>query len=112
MSCSETEGENEQDVLNRFDQMDLDKKKNRDEFRRGINRETGINPTSVLTRLDQMVKERKGKRHELRILETKNDVKVRRQLLIIRRFLKMGVENLVIADERSTTLRYDNIYDD
>ena len=58
------------------------------------------------------MKERKGKRHELKILETKNDVKVRRQLLIIRRFLKMDVQDLTIADERSTTLRYDNVYDD
>ena len=78
VSCSETDGENEQDVLTKFSQTDLDKKKEKDEFRRGINRGTGFNSTAVLTKLDQQIKERKGKRHELKILDTKNDVKVRR----------------------------------
>ena len=90
----------------------MDKKKGKDEFRRGINRETGLNPSSIMTKLDQQIKERRGKRHELKILETRNDIKVRRQLLIIRRFLKMSVEKLEIADERSTMLRYDNLFDE
>ena len=98
--------------MNKFSNTDLDKKKNKDEFRRGINRETGLKPSSILTKLDQQIRERRGKRHELKILETRNDVKVRRQLLIIRRFLKMSVENLEVVDERSSMLRFDNIYDD
>ena len=71
-----------------------------------------MGPSAVLTKLDKQIKERRGKRHELKILETRNDVKVRRQLLIIRRFLKMSVEKIEIADERSTMLRFENIYDD
>ena len=112
VSQSETDGENEAEILNSFSQGDLDKKKGKDEFRRGINRETGLNPSSIMTKLDQQIKERRGKRHELKILETRNDIKVRRQLLIIRRFLKMSVEKLEIADERSTMLRYDNLFDE
>ena len=71
-----------------------------------------MRPSAILTKLDKQIKERRGKRHELKILETRNDVKVRRQLLIIRRFLKMSVEKIQIADERSTMLRFENIYDD
>jgi hypothetical protein len=65
-------------VLAGFGKKDLDEAKPRDEFRRGINRTTGLTPTSIMTRLDQKIKERRGKRHELKILDTKNDVKVRR----------------------------------
>ena len=38
LSMTDTDGENEQEVLSKFDKKDLVEEKQKDEFRRGINR--------------------------------------------------------------------------
>jgi hypothetical protein len=52
MSMSETDGENEKEILTNFSKKDLVEEKQIDDFRRGINRRTGMTPSSMLTKLD------------------------------------------------------------
>lgn len=74
-------------------------KENKDPYRRGINK-AGITST-----LDSGVKEKKGKREELKILETHNKQRIKKELLLIRKFLGMSIDELVIHDQRITKIK-------
>ena len=56
----------------------------------------------------ELIKKRKGKKDEIKILETKDRQKIKKQLIMIRRFLKMNIEkeeSLKVWDERGHRMR-------
>ena len=55
--------------------------------------------------LDNGVKEKRGKKEELKILETHNKQRIRKELLLIRKFMGMNIDELVIHDERITKVK-------
>ena len=52
--------------------------------------------------LDKGIKETKGKCEEVKILETHNKFRIKKELLLIRKFLKMDVKQIKIIDETTT----------
>lgn len=77
-------------------------KENKQPYRRGINHNAKGILAKVYHALDKGVKEKKGKFEEVKILETHNRLRVRKQLLLIRKFLRMDTKNITVDDERST----------
>lgn len=75
---------------------------NKDPYRRGINRAEGDGlANKVFQVLDRGVKEKKGRCEEVKILETHNKFRVKKELLLIRRFLRMKLDKTInIADQR------------
>lgn len=52
--------------------------------------------------IDKGIKEKKGKFEEVKILETHNRLRVRKQLLLIRKFLRMSTKDIKVEDETTT----------
>jgi hypothetical protein len=82
--------------------MNTEKK---DPYRRGINHKGPGVVSAVFSKLDKGVQEKRGRREELKILETHNKTRIKKQLLLIRKFLKMDVKHIEVADERTSGLR-------
>jgi hypothetical protein len=82
--------------------MNTEKK---DPYRRGINHKAPGVASAVFSKLDKGVQEKRGRREELKILETHNKTRIKKQLLLIRKFLKMDVKHIEIVDERTSGLR-------
>ena len=77
-------------------------------YRRGIyHRGPGIT-NKVLSKLDEGVPEKAGRREEVKILETHNRVRVKKQLLLIRKFLKMDLSQIKIHDERGLKIKVED----
>lgn len=56
----------------------------------------------------ELIKKRKGKKDEIKILETKDRYRIKKQLILIRRFLKMDIQkedSIKVWDERGHRMR-------
>ena len=76
----------------------------KDAYRRGINHAGPGITSAVFSKLDKGVKEKRGRREELKILETHNKTRIKKQLLLIRKFLKMDTKKIEVVDERISKL--------
>ena len=83
------EMEYEEDMKNLSEKVEQ-----KEAYRRGTYR------SGYLQRLDKGIKERIGNKNEVKILETKVKTKARKQLALIRKFLKMKETDCKIVDER------------
>uniref|UniRef100_A0A7S3CJT5 Uncharacterized protein n=1 Tax=Strombidium rassoulzadegani TaxID=1082188 RepID=A0A7S3CJT5_9SPIT len=108
-------------MLSRLSKEDLPTK---DAYRRGIyhgDSAKGITQ-KLFSQLDKNAREKRGKRDEVKILETKNRLRVKKQLFLIRKFLGLPLSSSVdpqtassdpkfyhdlvkVDDERTTRLR-------
>ena len=89
----------EENIINAS--MNAEKK---DAYRRGINHAGPGITSAVFSKLDKGVKEKRGRREELKILETHNKTRIKKQLLLIRKFLKMDTKKIEVEDERISKL--------
>lgn len=80
-------------------------KDNSSAYKRGINRDNGDIKSRILSQLDKGVRELKGKQEEVKILETRDKLRVKTQLILIRKFLKMECKDIKIVDERTKKMK-------
>ena len=80
-----------------------EKVQEKDSYRRGTYQ------SGYLANLDKGIKERIGRRNEVKILETKVKQKARKQMCIIRKFLKMKESDCKIVDERDRIKIYNDM---
>jgi hypothetical protein len=74
-------------------------------YKRGINKDLPGIKNRIYARLDKGVKELKGKQEEVSILETRDRIRVKTQLILIRKFLKLDCKEIGIVDERSRKMK-------
>ena len=88
-----------------------DKIEQKDPFRRGINHPSKGLRSMVYQHIDKGTKEKRGRREELKILETRNKQRIRKQLLLIKKFLDLDYKTIKIDDERISHLRTRDKYE-
>jgi flagellar motility protein MotE (MotC chaperone) len=82
----------------------------KDPYRRGVYHPENKGISGILTnQLDRGVKEKRGRKEEIKILETKNKQRLERQVLAIRKFLRMETEKFKIIDQRRSRIMPDKL---
>lgn len=77
----------------------------KDPYRRGIYHPENKGLSGVIqNQLDRGIKEKRGRKEEVKILETKNKQRLEKQVLAIRKFLKMDNTNFKIIDQRRSRM--------
>mmetsp|Transcript_42683 Transcript_42683/g.65484 ORF Transcript_42683/g.65484 Transcript_42683/m.65484 type:complete len:135 (-) Transcript_42683:3-407(-) len=106
-SSSKNEENDEKEEKEAMEQVDPTEVEEKDPYRRGIHRkEPGLTGLAY-SHLDSGSKEKKGKKYEVKILQTKNKLRIKKELLVIRRFLGMSIDKIKVQDERTGKMKYD-----
>ena len=82
----------------------------KDPYRRGIYHPENKGITGIIAnQIDRGVKEKRGRKEEIKILETRNKQRIEREVLAIRKFLKMDNSTFKIHDQRKSRMIGDKI---